>query len=316
MRIVLTSIVALLLASSAAAESVRELIERGNALYAEGDYVGALAIYEQAAERDDPRVATELLQNRAASYYRLGDLETARELWTQAKSLGDPAYEARARYNLGNVAYQSALAAQQAGDASAALEHLAEATEQYRAAVRLDAGLHDARANLELATTLRRQIQEMMQQQPQSQCSSQDSGENPESQPSGDQQQQNSEGESGDSADQRQQSQSDPSEESESDEQSEPQQSPPDTQPADQSESPPSDEQESPAPETQPAPQPAPETQPATTQPADSAQAAEIEMTPEQAARLLQMIRDLEQARRAELAQRRAAGQKPVERDW
>lgn len=52
----------------------------------------------------------------------------------------------------------------------------------------------------------------------------------------------------------------------------------------------------------------APDGQPQTARP--------IQLTPEQAERLLQLVRDAERARRAELARRQAARQPPVERDW
>jgi Ca-activated chloride channel family protein len=286
-----------------AADPAHELVAKGNGDYAAGRYAEALAAYEQAASQTRP--SPELLHDMAAANFKLGKLDAARDLWVRLKDTGDAAFAARTRYNLGNCDYADALAAAQQNP-QAALQHLAVAAEQYRAALRLDPQFADARANLELTQLLKQQIEEQSQQQPQSQ-------------PSGDQSQEQ----------QDQQQQSPPSQPS-SQPQSQPsrqqqeqsaQSQPAESQPAPQPESQPGDEPDDEQPEGEPPPpttqpeMPPPETQPAGEQ-QQAGEASPIQMSREQAERLLQMIRDAEKARREKLAQQQMAKQKPVDRDW
>lgn len=308
-RSLLCYLVCLALPLLARADRPRELIREGNQHYAAGRYAEALADYERAGA-DEALPSAELLHNRAAAHFKLGQIDEARELWARVKQTKDAAFEARAQYNLGNCDYAEALAAAaQPQKARQALERLAQAADQYRDALRLDPALVDARANLELSQLLKRQIEERLQDRPQeSQPTTrpqQDQQNQPETQPSqGDQQ---SEG--------RDQSDSSAST-----------QSRPETQPSGEPESRPArpeepqqnqDSQEQPDQE-QPAEQPEPTS--AGSQPAgadeDSDEPSPIHMTRAQAERLLQMVRDAEKARREMLARRRAAGQKPVARDW
>ncbi len=301
--------------------SPRTLIEQGNALYADGRYAEALETYDQAAETADAGDVADLLHNRAATYFKLGQIDDARELWARARPLVDSGFEARARYNLGNCDYADALAAtqEQQPDPQKTMNLLNQAAEQYRAALGLDPTLDDARANLELAHILRRQIEEQMQNQPQSQPSSDQSQQDDQSEQDG----QSEEGQQQPSSQPAsQQSQSQPSE---SDQQQQPQ-----TQPADQEDSqqePGEDEQqqdgeeeETPDSEDEQQQQEqeqevsAAESQPSDADPQSGQQA--ITMTREQAERLLQKVRDAEKARREALARRRAQRQEPVERDW
>jgi Ca-activated chloride channel family protein len=278
------------------ADTPRALAQQGNEHYEAGRYAEALAAYEQIGEEADQTFTTELLHNRAATHFKLGDFDEARELWVRAAGLKDEPFEAAARYNLGNCDYLEALQAVQEQNASRAVELLDRATAQYRDALRLDSTLADARANLELAAQLRKQIEEAAQQQPQSQ-------------PSPKQEQQG----------EQQQSTSQPS--------SQPTSQPGESEPQPSE----SEQQEQAQPESQPAPQPesqpAPETQPAQlpeSQPSGGEEGIEeeqqrlvpIEMTPEEAERLLQMIRDAERQRRAILRAREAAGHKEVDKDW
>jgi Ca-activated chloride channel family protein len=288
----------------AAADAPRDLIQRGNDHYQAGRYAEALEAYEQAGEEYGDVITAELLHNQAAAHFKLGQIDEARELWVRAATLEDALFEATARYNLGNCDYADALRAVENQDVPGALELLDRAGAQYRDAVRLDPGLTNARANLELAEMLKEQIKQQTTTQPQSQPSSQpqqqqqqdQSSSQPSSQPS----------QQGDQNDQSDQS-------SATQPTSQPEQQP-QTQPSQQPESQPDQQQQDqPSPTSQP--RESPQTQPADAQPQDR-QPVELRMTPEEAERLLQMIRDAEQARRRVLRQREAARHKPVERDW
>lgn len=275
----------------AGADTARSLIEQGNQHYAAGRFAEALACYEQAAS-DVARPAPELLHNLAAARFKLGQIEEARDAWVRVKEAGDAAFEAQTRYNLGNCDYAEALAAT-AENPQQALEHLAAAAEQYRAAVQLDSQLADARANLELTQRLRQLIEEQMESQPQTQPS--------ECQQEGDQQQPSTQPSQG------QPEQDEPSAESQPSQQ-QPQEGQEQDQEDAQAESQPQAEA--------PPPNEAAETQPNQEQQPEGAEPRPVQLTREQAERLLQMIRDAEKARRERLARQRAASQKPVERDW
>lgn len=280
---------------AAFADTPRELIERGNENFAAGRFAEALEIYEKIVESEEADYGAELLHNRAAAHFKLGHTDDARELWVRSATMKDAAFEARARYNLGNCHYADALEAVaaapggQSQDLQAALDRLEQATEHYVGALRLEPELTNARANLELAQMLRNQLEQQATTQP----SSQQQGQS-ESQPS-DQRQDQSEDDQQNKGDDQQSPQSQPSSTSQQDpEKNEEQQS----------------DQEA---ASQPAP---PETQPAGEEPPRQQPLVPIEMTPEEAERLLQKIRDMERARRRELARREAAKYQPVKRDW
>ncbi len=300
----------LLWASVALADTPRELARQGNEHYDAGRFAEALHRYEQAGEQAARSVA-ELLHDRAAAHFKLGQFAAARELWGRAQDLKDAAFEARTRYNLGNCDYAEALTSlQQQPDPQEVLDLLTGASEQYRKALRLDPSLTDARANLELTHLLRRQIEQQMQQQPQ---------------------QQQGEGGEQQEGEQEQQEQSQQDQESEEGEQDESSQGTPQTQPSEQDsqeqqqpeeqgegQEPPRQapsEEEGPEQEQNEQPSAMPETMPAEQQPGEE-EPNPAQMTRAQAERLLQMVRDAEQARREMLARQRAARQKPVDRDW
>jgi len=295
---------------AAGADDVREAARRGNEHYAAGRYAEALDAYAQATNQPaDKPPAAELLHDRAAALFKLGRIAEARALWSQAKGLKDAAFEGRTEYNLGNCEYVDALAAAQRRDMPKALELLGQAAERYRDALRLDPTLADARANLELAQLLRRQIEEQRQNQPQSQPSSRPQSQ-PQSQPAsrpGKQQSQSTQSTTSPSS----QPQSQPSSQPESQPSSRPESQPGQQ---DQQQSQPQSDQEQENQrnaESQPA---SAESQPAEEQSGE--QPPGTQMTREQAERLLQMVRDAEKARREMLARQRMSRQKPVDRDW
>jgi len=288
----------------AAADTPRDLIQRGNEHYQAGRYAEALEAYEQAGGQFGDAYSAELLHNQAAAHFKLGRIDEARELWVRAATLEDAAFEAAARYNLGNCDYADALRAVESQDVQGALELLDRAGEQYRDAIRLDPDLTNARANLELAEMLKGQLKQQATTQPRSQPSEQQQQEDqqqdqsssrPSSQPS----------QQGDQADQQDRSPATQPSSTQPGQQEQPQ-----TQPSQEPESEPQEgRQDQPSPTSQP--RELPQTQPSAAQPP-----VEPRMTRAEAERLLQMIRDAEQARRRVLRQREAAQHRRVERDW
>ena len=300
--------VPIVLVALAAGPDPREAIARAAELYARQQYEQALEALDAVGQRVGPKLRPAWLFGRAATLYKLGRIDDAREAWTQAASLADPRLEAACRYNLGNCDYQQALAAandpQQAPEA---LERLSRAIENYRDAIRLDPALDDARANLELATRLREQLRRMQQkQQTQSGGSSQDN-----SSKSNDPKQQNRSQPSKQpqpSADSKQPSPDQQQDDGQGDAQR-PQQQDASPQDADTSQTSPSQDQQAAQPQVPP-----PASQPAS--PPTDARGRRLRLTREQAERLLQMIRDLERQRREMLRRMQAGRQRPVDRDW
>lgn len=296
----------------------RDAIRKGNEEFKAGRYAEALAAYRQAEPPADAPPDADLLHNQAATHFKLGQIAEARDLWVRAATLKDARFEADARYNLGNCSYAEALAALDAAQHAAtdpdgpvqsspqaAMSLLDKAAEHYRDAIRLNAEHTNARANLELALNLKREIEKRSTTQPQSQSQPASNGESqPSSQPSSPQPQ--SSQPSSDASDQQ-----DPTSQPTSGER-------PESQPR---------SQPRPRPEEQPETQPSeenPNPEEATSQPFAESQPEQFEelpinpvyMTKEEAEKLLQKVRDAERARRIELMRREAARYRPVDRDW
>jgi Ca-activated chloride channel family protein len=309
-----------------AEETFRDLVQRGNDAFNAGDYEGALKVYAEAENRLESKLSYELLHNQAATHFKLGQLDEARERWMRATQLGDALAEARARYNLGNVDYAEALRAlqdqKQQGSAKAK-EHLGKAAASYRDAVRLDPQMSDARANLELTQQLRREIERLEQQQSQQQQGGNDpNAPRDPNAPHDPNQQQQQQQQNQDQQHQQEQQQSD----AQSQEQQQSQQGEQQQQDEQQSEAEQREQQERQQSEEQKGQEGEQsqaveaETQPATTQPAEQAQTdpnqPQSKLTDAQAERMLQMVRDAERARREALAKQRQSKQEPVDRDW
>lgn len=336
---------------AALAEGVRDAIAAGNADFAAGRYAEALAKYEAAGEPAETSAAADLLHNRAAANFKLGAIDEARELWVRATAMRDAAFEAACHYNLGNCDYADGLKAVEGGDAAAARAALKKAAARYRDALRLDPGLANARANLELAAALQKQLEESPTSQPESQSAASQQGQPDQntSQPSENQQQnpdQQGEQEQRDGQSSTQpngeQQQREPASQPESgDPQSPPVDERQPSEPENDNQS--NDNRDDPASASEnqnenrndnagAPPQPAeaqnengnespqPQPQPATTRPSDGSGEEPpnpmVNMTREQAERLLQKIRDMEKARRQALLQRERSRHKPVDKDW
>jgi len=146
-----------LMAASQALGDPADPVARGNRSYAEGDFGGAAASYQEAL-REDPRQPVARF-NLADARFRSGDLDAAETGYRQlADAEGGieadyPGLPAAAYYNLGNVH----LARQQPQ----------EALEAYIQSLLRDPGREDAKFNLELARLMLEQQQQQEQEQEQ-----------------------------------------------------------------------------------------------------------------------------------------------------
>ena len=255
-----------------------ELVASANKALAKGAYDEALAGYEQAAKSlpDSP----ELAYNRGVTYYRKGELDKATEQFTKALLTRDLSLEAKVKFNLGNCAYADALKKQ--SDLKVALERLGLAIGHYKDAIEANPEDRDARANMEMAQLLMKDLldkqkQEQEKQKPASQPESQPAS-RPESQPA-----------SQPSAENQQKKQAQQQDEQKKDQQ------------AKQEQAGKPDQQE----------------QSKDKQGAQQAVPAELrQMSKEEADKLLQAVRDKEQQRRAEQARLLLVRPVPVEKDW
>jgi Ca-activated chloride channel family protein len=249
-----------------------------------GEYQKALDGYREAAVEfpDSP----ELAYNQAIAQYRLRDFEKARELFNQALSTRDLGLEANIKFNLGNCAYAEAL--EHLNNLQEAIDKLRLAISHYRDALELNPDDDDARANIETAQLLikdlidkqKQQQEQQKQKQDQQQQDQQQQGQqqqdqeqkkdNPTSQPSQDKQQQDQQKQQGEKQPQPDEGQQDQSQEQ---------------------------QQQSQAAQKQ------------------SAQ-DQRQLTPQEADRLLQAVRDKERQRRDQLRRRLPIQRAPVDKDW
>ena len=271
-------------------------VHEANKLYAAGDYDKALETYK-LAEVDCPE-CPEIAYDEGLVRYRQRDFEGARKLFNQALSTKDLDIEAKAKFNLGNVAYSQAL--EKMSNLQEAIEQARLAIAHYRDALDVNPQDNDARANIETAQLL---IKDLLDKQKQQQENQQQQDQQNQDQQKQDQQQQQDEQQQ----DQKQQGEQDQQKEDE--QQSEEQQQ---QQEGEQSQEQQSEQQQSEQQQQQDGDQ-------ADEQQQEEQQAAPREareLTEEEAARLLQAVRDKEAQRREELAERRRARRAPVTRDW
>jgi Ca-activated chloride channel family protein len=321
------------IAGARADDAARDSLRAGNEHYADGRFDQALESYSQLDPAPEDLMYADVLNNQAAAHFKLGAHEEARELWVRAASLRDAAFEARARYNIGNCHYAEALGVLQpaqtapmpaagqpviaggedapAPPAGNPIESLGRAIENFRDALRLDPSLTNARANMELAAQLKKQLEDQSEQQPQSQPS--DDQQQQQNQENQDQEQ--SAGDQGQPGDQEQQK-NDESKEGENEQESQgDQQQEQDKQQQQDQQSGDSEEQADPKEQQQESESQQPQQRDEGDE-AEPTSAEPINLSQAEAERLLQMIRDAEQKRREALRAREAAKQKPVDKDW
>ena len=356
----------------------RELINLGHADYQAGRYQEALDAFravDPLGLQSTAGTTADLLHNEAAAQFKLGNVAAARELWVRAANQKDAGFEARARYNLGNCDYTEAIAAAQpaasadpsdfaapesapAGDLGKAIDLLEKATNQYRDALRLDPSLTDARANLELAQQLKRDLKQQQQQQSQDQQqqdNKQEGQKDQKDQKSKDQEKKDKQKQDQQKKDQQKQDQQEQDQQDSSQaEQQQDQQQQQQSQNQKKNGQPGQDEQQESQPEEQQGedsndpskqePQQGQQGLPKNdqmkpedaqkegkgqskedaqkqneqqAQPAEGeAQGEPLNITREQAEKLMQLVRDREKARRKAMLQRQAAQHRPVDRDW
>lgn len=153
---------------ASASGQARQAAKKGNRLLRANELDGAIQQYEEALAKgySDPTV----LYNKALAHSRQDDVDTARDLFNRVAAASSSPLSAKARYNLGTLDYAQALQAIQQNPDSAVTQ-LRSAIKHYRSALSIDKSDRDARANIELASRLIRQLREQQEQQQQDQQS-------------------------------------------------------------------------------------------------------------------------------------------------
>jgi Ca-activated chloride channel family protein len=293
-RITLATIAAAsLLASASGAAGQSSLaaanwVSRGNQALVEKKYDEALEFFRKA-EVDLPDAA-EIAYDCGIAHYRKGDFDKAREAFGNALRTRDPKLEAKAKFNLGNCAYSTAL--QKLTDLPGAIDELRKSINYWRDSLELNPGDDAARQNIETAQLLikdlldkekKRQEEEQKKQQEQQQQDQKDQKDQ-EDQKQDQQQQQ----------DQQKKDEQKNSKDQEQDQQQ--QQQDQQKQNKDKKDK---DKQKK-------------------DQPQKSGQKKQDQMSREDAERQLQAIRDKERARRDDRRKQEAlfGGRPPVDKDW
>lgn len=143
--------------------SPHEAVRQGNALYQAGEYDAAVRQYA-TAEQALPKAA-EVHFNQGNAAYKRRDYAQALEYYTKALHTAEPILESRTKYNLGNVKYQQALQAM--AQPQDAMAHARAAITYYRDSLEVDPQQPAAQYNLELAHRLVQQLQPNLPAPPQ-----------------------------------------------------------------------------------------------------------------------------------------------------
>ena len=160
MQGLLVFLVALYLPVPGQAASPYQAVQQGNAFYQNGKYAEAAEQYGSASQMLPD--AAEIHFNQGNAAYKQQDYGKAREHYTQALQTTDRTLEGKVKYNLGNVEYQQAL--QNLQQPQAAMPHLRSAMTYYRDSLDVDPQQQDARYNLELSHLLLHKLQQEQQQ--------------------------------------------------------------------------------------------------------------------------------------------------------
>lgn len=148
--------------------SPQAAVKQANAELQAGEFDKALKTYEQL-KAENPADAQRLIYNQAVARYRKGELQKARDLLKQAAEQGNKSLEAMARYNIGNCFYSEAIAQAKQKKTKEGIEQLDKAVGEYRKSLAAQQADNDARANIELAELLKKQLKDEEKKQQQQQ---------------------------------------------------------------------------------------------------------------------------------------------------
>jgi hypothetical protein len=143
------------------------MLREGNKLYAGGSFNEAINRYDEslveAPEALEPKF------NKANSYYRLDDLEKAKDLYREvAAESKDMKLVTKAKYNLGNCSFQQGLK-QRDSNLQKAIDDLKTAISDWRGVLDIEPENEKAAKNIEVARLIIKDIIDQMNKQQQQQ---------------------------------------------------------------------------------------------------------------------------------------------------
>ena len=271
------------------AVNAKSLVKQGNEAYANGEYLKAVEQYDQALA-DTPKAEVPLF-NKANSYYHMDDLDEAiglyRDVDLKAK---DMSLVEKARYNLGNCAFQQGLK-QRDSDLQKAVDLMKDGISHWQRTLKVNPNNPRAGRNIEVARLTIKDIMDQIKQQ-------QDQQQNDPNQPQDPNQQQDQQS----SDQQKQQDQQNQSQDPNQPQDQQESQDPNDGDPNDQQPQPPEPNKDG-----EKDPNTSPEPQPEESQ--DKKDKIEQDMT-------AQAILDKEQRQNDERKKRQRSSYQKVDRDW
>jgi tetratricopeptide (TPR) repeat protein len=163
---------------SVQAESVRDLVAEGNALYHSGNAGQALEAYEKAgAEAPE---AAEIWFDKGDAYLRMQEYEKAREAFQRAASLTkDLGLEARSHHNLGMASFEEAGKEKNGADPKKMLSLYEQSVRHYRDALRIDPELKESAQNLEMTRLIMKDLMDQIKKQEEAAKDKQKQGDKP-----------------------------------------------------------------------------------------------------------------------------------------
>lgn len=164
-RIIAVLLLVIIPAQMVLAESVEEMVRRGNNKYAEGNFNEAINEYDQALV-DKPEAPRPKF-NKANSYYRLDDLAKAMDLYEQvAAKARDMKLVAKAKYNTGNCYFQRG-SKQRDSDLQKALDDMKTSITFWRQVLDIEPDNKKAARNIEVARLIIKDILDQLNKQKQ-----------------------------------------------------------------------------------------------------------------------------------------------------
>lgn len=156
-------LLALLCALPVWAGDAKSWVQQGNQAYASGEYLKAVEHYDQALA-DAPRAVVPLF-NKANSYYHMNDLDEAIALYRDVDlKARDLSLVEKARFNLGNCAYQQGLKHRDS-DLPKTLELMKNGMSHWRRALEINPDNAKARRNLSAASLMIKDIMDQIKEQ-------------------------------------------------------------------------------------------------------------------------------------------------------
>lgn len=154
-----------LLVSTARAETARNIVQKGNRLYSQGQYDEAIEKYDEAILAEPAAIEPKF--NKADSLYRLDEIDEAETLYKQvATESKDMALVAKAKYNLGNGYFQKGNK-QRESNLEDSLEDYKESVSYWRGVLDLEPSNEKAAKNIEVARLVMKDVMDQINKQKQ-----------------------------------------------------------------------------------------------------------------------------------------------------